>query len=37
MPVAERAAIARRGVKRLVDTTGLISALRVIKDESETL
>lgn len=36
MPVAERAAIARRvGVKRLVDTTGLISALRVIKDESE--
>lgn len=36
MPVAEKNALARRvGPKRLVDTTGLVSALRVIKDASE--
>jgi Xaa-Pro aminopeptidase len=36
MPVAERASIARRvGPKRVVDTTGLVNTLRVIKDASE--
>ncbi len=36
MPVAEKSAFAKRvGVKRLTDTTGLVMALRVVKDAGE--
>lgn len=36
MPVAERSAFGKRlGTKRLTDTTGLVMALRVIKDDGE--